>query len=624
MPASLRSDALADGSIVARFGIPVHSPVRILDKTVDRQELFARFQDAADGRTPAPLVDLSGKEVNARIEMDEVGDGSMQIGKTNIRFPQIALLVSDLTRRRAWTDRMLAESTLTAQHESELLALTAQPVLSEKDFIRAVGLLSAAPEFFARLFQEKLERARGNIGEADLLPDDPGYWDNLTARAGGSPDLPAFIAGELSAERRRQLNVSPLRAYRAISLSFCAPALVPKELLDELVIDSVVAMTEEILKFDDPFALVGSFEYCTASIQRDPRFAVLGEKLLLRLVVDMDWLRRAAAMWSTGFVIATARLAVDDRTRRQPVYWRRLAAASHASLVVRTCGVHEIDPSDILRWAIQMRGLEYHCSILSDMAVEPRWRPEWADPGILSADIFSRAYGAFHRIPKDVAPATWGDCLSNGMEWIEREKVTLFLTAPAVLEGGLRRSAPLLADVGAPLAEIFQRFIDDPDLENLIAAGGASQRYGVPAEIVPSVMEALARIRKGTANLDDTVVRPTMAICAHLALLTSNAALADAVVQTVLDCSRGITRREAVNEAAFRVIEASGAIADLTARQALLCQGLLALSNILPLNQLLEDFAQLLDALTHVNPHLMAPLGQAIHTARLGAPSSLL
>jgi hypothetical protein len=185
MPASLRSDALADGSIVARFGIPVHSPVRILDKTVDRQELFARFQDAADGRTPAPLVDLSGKEVNARIEMDEVGDGSMQIGKTNIRFPQIALLVSDLTRRRAWTDRMLAESTLTAQHESELLALTAQPVLSVKDFIRAVGLLSAAPEFFARLFQEKLDRARGNIGEADLLPDDPGYWDNLTSRPSG-------------------------------------------------------------------------------------------------------------------------------------------------------------------------------------------------------------------------------------------------------------------------------------------------------------------------------------------------------------------------------------------------------------------------------------------------------
>jgi hypothetical protein len=108
-----------------------------------------------------------------------------------------------------------------------------------------------------------------------------------------------------------------------------------------------------------------------------------------------------------------------------------------------------------------------------------------------------------------------------------------------------------------------------------------------------------------------------MALCAHLALLSSNAVLADAVVQTVLNCARGITRREeAVDEVAFRVIEASGAIADSTARQALLCQGLLALSHILPPNQLLEDLEQLLDAMTQVNPHLTVPLGQALHLLR--------
>ena len=120
IPPSLRSHALSDGSIVARFGIPVHSPVRIADKIVNRPELFSRFREAADGKAPAPLVDLLGAEVNARIELDEEGDGSVQIGKTNVRFPQAALLASDPTRRRAWVDRMLARSTLTAQHEKEL------------------------------------------------------------------------------------------------------------------------------------------------------------------------------------------------------------------------------------------------------------------------------------------------------------------------------------------------------------------------------------------------------------------------------------------------------------------------------------------------------------------------
>jgi hypothetical protein len=335
----------------------------------------------------------------------------------------------------------------------------------------------------------------------------------------------------------------------------------------------------------------------------------------------MDWLRRAAAMRASGFVIATAHLAVNDRSRRRPVYWRRLCAASHASLVVRTCGVHAIDPSDILRWAIQIRGCEYHCSVLSDMAEEPRWRPEWADPSILAADIFSRAYGAFLRLPKEVAPAAWVDRLAKGKQWIDKEKVTLFLTVPAVLEGGLRRTVPPIAEMDPPLAKIFQRFISEPELEYLLAAGSASQSFGAPSEIIPSVVEALVRIRNGTANLDDPLLRPTMALCAHLALLTSDAALADAVVQTILDCARGIARREAASEAAFRVIEASSAVANLAARQALLSQGLLALSNILPANYLLDDLLEVLEALLRVRPEWTPALGRALHTARLGAPS---
>jgi hypothetical protein len=137
-------------------------------------------------------------------------------------------------------------------------------------------------------------------------------------------------------------------------------------------------------------------------------------------------------------------------------------------------------------------------------------------------------------------------------------------------------------------------------------------------------MEALARLRKGTANLDDKPLRVALSMSSHLSLLTSNEALADAVMQTILDCSHGITRGDAAHEAAFRIIVASGAIADPTAREALLCQSLLALANILPPNGLLEDLGSLFDALTQVDPNLRAPLARAIHTARLSAPSPLI
>ena len=314
MPTRVRSDALADGSIAARFDLPVHSPVRILSSTVTRQELFARFREAADGQMPAPLLDVAGADLKACIAVGEAGDGVVRIGSTTLRFPHAALLGSDPAKRGALADRLLAGSTLSAPHESEFRTLIAEPAQAEKDFLDATGLLSTAPEFFAGMLQEKLERAKGNIGEADVLPDDPRHWENLTARVEGSADLPAFVGAELAAERKRQLIAHPLRGYRLMSLSFCAPALVPKELLDDLPIDTVLTIIEEIATCDDPFALVGSFEYCASSLQSDARFAVVGERLLERLAADMDWLQRAAAIWATGFVIATARLAVDAAT----------------------------------------------------------------------------------------------------------------------------------------------------------------------------------------------------------------------------------------------------------------------------------------------------------------------
>lgn len=43
MSAAVRSNVLADGAIAARFGIAVHSPVRIGDRTVKRPDLFCAF-----------------------------------------------------------------------------------------------------------------------------------------------------------------------------------------------------------------------------------------------------------------------------------------------------------------------------------------------------------------------------------------------------------------------------------------------------------------------------------------------------------------------------------------------------------------------------------------------------
>jgi hypothetical protein len=252
-------------------------------------------------------------------------------------------------------------------------------------------ILASSPEYFCEKLRAKLRVRDAN--DEDLLPEDERLWDHLTAPIDQSATLAAFIDNELANERRGQVTRLPVKAIESISLTFSSPALVPKAMLAELDTETVLQVIQNMLEFDDHFALVSAFEVCADRVQSGARFAELGDRLLDRLVKDFSWLESSCRVFASVFIIATARLALHEALRRGPVYWRRLAASSLASLVVRTCGVSTVNSETVLSWAIQLYGQEYMLSIYSDMAIEPQWRPEWLDTRFLVADALGRLHG---------------------------------------------------------------------------------------------------------------------------------------------------------------------------------------------------------------------------------------
>ena len=277
--------------------------------------------------------------------------------------------------------------------------------------------------------------------------------------------------------------------------------------------DTVVRMIEGINDVDDHFAIAGAFEICADWIKRDPRFIEMGERLLDRLFVDMDRLQRGCGMFAAALVIATARLAIHETTRHQPVYWRRLAAASHAALVVRACGASDIDHKELLFWAMHMRGQEYFLSVYSDMAVEPQWRPEWADSGFLVADVFGRVYGAFLTLSADIVPKSWQERIAKAKAWIDDNNLGLLMSYPAVLQGARRARTPTIAELGVPEADAYRRLSDEPSVDNILRVTPLVQIYGVPSGINPAVLNVLHKIRDGVESIDDRVTqKPTFVL----------------------------------------------------------------------------------------------------------------
>jgi hypothetical protein len=169
-----------------------------------------------------------------------------------------------------------------------------------------------------------------------------------------SATLAEYVATELGARRRAWLTRDREAGLRRIALEFAAPGLVPNDLLDPYASDLPDALAS-IAECNDHFELVGSFEICARRIGADGRLVSAGTRFLEQVFAPIEKLEGRCAVFGSAFVIATARLATHEELRRRPVYWRRLAAAAHASLVVRTLGI-EGDHRKLLEWAIEVAG----------------------------------------------------------------------------------------------------------------------------------------------------------------------------------------------------------------------------------------------------------------------------
>ncbi len=613
----LRSDVLANGSIAESFDLEIAEPVRLShDIVLRRNELFAAFRQAADGDTPMPLHTLHGDASEATVSIEPCGGaGMVTIGTERWGFANAALLASSREGRLVALEHSLAEHTLTDRDKDWLRELVGQSELSDENFFAVATMLASSPESFAQRLRERLNTER--ISKDDLLPKDPKHWENIITPLKKSSNLTDFITNELENEWRARLSVDAGIAFISISLTFASPALVPRSLFDGVDSDTLIGALETACGFDDHFGLAGAFVICADRVDKDARFVELGEKLLDRLFGDMDHLQTACQIFAAAFVVATAHLAEHDLLKRYPPFWRRLAAASHASLVVRSCGMGEAKQDGLYAWAMHVSGETYLLSVLNDFAIESRWRPEWIADHFLIANIFGRVLTVFNNIPDEHAPESWRTRLDATEGWIEQNHLELLVPFPAVLEGSLRAATPSFAALG-DLVDLYRRLADQPTTDHFMRLFGAIQVFGFPPEARDDTLKAVEALRSQTESLDDWRMQIALALAAHIAAQYKDVEFADTVAEVCLQKVHLAKERQTITEAVCRLVECAAANPDRSAAWSILTQRLETLALILPEADMLAKLVELLESLKEVEPAMTSLLGRALAAARLG------
>jgi hypothetical protein len=612
---AMQNDVLSDGAIAKHIKLSLSHPVKLGSvATVDRPKLFELFQKAADGQAlPAEIEGASGAKHPIQVAID--GDATVvTIAQNAIRFPLAALLTSNPQKRRALGAECILRHTLTVENRRAFAALVGKEDFSDDDFFAANLILGASPESFAADLHQKAET--GQLSKADFLPKRDDYWNNLSAARAESTTLKDFIANELTTEREALIAREPPAALETISLSFAAPELVPIELLRKLDVGTALDAIRRLTEAGDPFALTGAFDLCADRLTEGSGFAEEGDAILDKCFADPARLCRNFESYGAAFVIATAHLAEHQVLRRQPVYWRRLAAAGHAALVMRTLGDASEEGTSLLNWAMQRAGRSYYLSVVNDADVEPRWRPDWIDARYLAADVYGRLVAVKARLPAGAVPESWNEKLAKAEAWIVAERVVLATTYPAILQG----AAPTAGEApipDTPVAALYDTLIREPTVENLLMLTPVVWAFGFRPEAREAALVVIKSLRSETGQGDPDATERTLGLAACIAALTRDNELGELVSQICVERTAAFQQDNGLLATIAIMLECAAANIDHQQAMSTLARRLENLGFVSP-PSVLNELLQILGILREINEHLGKLLGRAIATARLG------
>jgi hypothetical protein len=614
MGQELQSDVLMDGTVAEQAGITVSTPINLPEDVVlDRNNLFSAFQKAADGEPIPDIVDLDG--IKRDIKIDVQNDMAFATyGTHRVAFPQAALLSAKLGRRLQILSAILKNNTLTRHAREELQSLVSKPDYSHAEFFAARKILVGAPESFATTLREVANK--GTLSKNDLLPAETSHWENLTATRRTAEVLADFIKHELSDERALRIAENPKDAVDVISLTFGGPELVPLGAMRAINPDDLLAGLKHLLQFPDPLALAGAFDICADMAAADTRFVGVGDEILDRLLEDPARLRNELTTFAAALIIATAYLAEHETLRKQPVFWRRLAAASHASLVTRVLGGSDDGESSLLTWAMRLSGKTYYLSVLNDAHSEPRWRPDWMSPNYLMADVYGRLQGSAQRLG-EASPEIWRKKLEDARASVLKDVPPLAQTFPSVLQGWVP-SAEKPAD-DTDVGRMYADFAREPTLENFIYFTPLVFAFGFMADARQSVLKVVQSLRSSLATTPPDFAQAALDLAALIAAQNRDPELADAVAAVAVERFVLTQDVDRLLPTAAVILECAAAQKDRTEALSTLARRLENLAFVAPtavLSEALDTFR----ILQSINAELGSFLGRSIATARLGLP----
>lgn len=421
-PQPVSSDLLSDSNFARSMGIVTDGTVNFGEGvSFERNHLFNYLRKAHSSKESDPVVnDTQGVEWKIALIENETPVVSFTNNGRIIRSDKLWPLIVSQEEFREVLERKASLSNFSDSEISGIKSRFATNSPTNDDVVNLLADLDMSPYQRESLLKQLFHETVNDL--STLVPDDLRYFERIIGKFVNSKTIQEYSENELA----RFFNSRAKKEIETNDLLLCSHSAVSKLLAEHLKdSQSFEKIAAHAIATKHPILLIACYEIGLLNFQENSKVIIAD----IFTNLSSDNVRENLNTLCSLLIFIEGELSRLQLYKGQPPFVRRLAALSHAALILKITLDEKIAFNQIEQWANQQRGLYFYSQTLVDLRKEPRWLPIYLSGEQFHNELFGRIGLAVPEISQD----SLLDLVQNGLKSSENYSHLSFLPGP--LEG---------------------------------------------------------------------------------------------------------------------------------------------------------------------------------------------
>ncbi len=435
-PDSFVDDIFNDEDFINKAGIKFNYNINFSEADIQfEDEIFyyslitlykdghASLKDEADKVWNLSLSD-EPKEAPIKDVLLSCGDSKFTVSEFWFVHPDINLRLAYFEYIK--TDLLLGKASL-----NKMVSILSSNISASERMTHVKTMIGTSPGvFYSNLSSSLMKRSSLRLDQ--LVPESLSYYQSLIGEIEDSHNIIEYFNMEGFGHVKYLIDLYGEKSVPNILCLNWNPNFSNEKVIS-IFDDALLCSAYEYIKSNNCSFLDFSFSDILLKIRRADDDSVNIISRIVDILRNGD-VKKTLSLLSFFFILTDAVLIRSKQFDCYPVFYRRLASLSHASLLYRCfCANGVEEDQKLCDWIARNFGQDFYIGNLLDLRTDSRWLPDYAEQTQLRYELFGRLLNAISVIDE----AERHKYVKTDDEFLSNLPFSIDMFLPGPLEGGI-------------------------------------------------------------------------------------------------------------------------------------------------------------------------------------------